>query len=115
MHFYSARLLYIILVADGPGRKRNHYDESVIVFRARDFDHAFKRALDLGRKRETDYTNNKDQRVRWALVEIRNLDWIGRTVDGKEVASHLHYRTSDKRIPPGRVFHPERSKPTQTF
>ena len=115
MDFYSARLLYIILVADGPGRKRNHYDESVIIFRARDFNNAFERALELGRKRETDYINNKDKKVRWALVEVRNLDWVGRTVDGKEVASQLHYRTGGKRISPSHVFHPERSKPTQTF
>jgi hypothetical protein len=115
MHFYSARLLFIILVADGPGRKRNHYDASVIVFRARDFDHAFQRALQLGRGRETDYKNDKGQRVRWALVDIVNLDWVGRTVDGQEVASALHYRTSRKRIPPGRIFHPERSKPEGSF
>ena len=115
MDFYSARLLFIILVADSPGRKRNHYDESVIVFRARDFDHAFKRALALGRKQETDYANIKGHRVRWALVEIRSLDRVGRTVDGKEVASVLHYRTSRQRIPPGRTFHPERSKPEQSF
>lgn len=115
MHFYSARLLYIILVANGPGRKRNHYDESVIVFRARDPEHAFKRALELGRKGETEYDNRKDQRVRWALVEILSLDWVGGKVDGKEVASHLHYRKSGDRIPPRRVFHPERSKPTETF
>lgn len=115
MHFYSARLLFIILVADGPGRKRNHYDDSVIVFRARDFGHAFKRALQLGRKHETDYKNDKGQRVRWALVEILNLDCLGSTVDGKEVASSLHYRTGRERIPPSRIFHPERSKPEGSF
>jgi hypothetical protein len=115
MDFYSARLLFMILVADGVGKKRNHCDESVIVFRAKDFDHAFKRALELGRERETDYNNQKGQRVRWALVEVLTLDWVGRRIDGKEVASVLHYRTSKKRVSPGSVFHPEKSKPAQTF
>jgi len=115
MHFYSAKLLFIILVADGPGRKRNLYDDSVIVFRARDFGHAFKRALQLGRKYEKDYKNDKGQRVRWALIEILNLDYVGRTVDGKEVASSLHYRTRRERIPPSRIFHPGRSKPEGSF
>src|SRR5260221_3558516 len=115
MDFYSARLLFIILVADGAGRRRNHYDESVVVFRAKDFGFAFNRALQLGRARETDYKNDKGQRVRWALVEIRNLDCVGPKVDGKEVASVLHYRTSRKRIPPGPGFHPERSKPESSF
>jgi len=115
MDFYSARLLFIILVADGPGRKRNHYDESVIVFRARDFGHAFKRALELGRKHETDYKNDKGQKVRWSLVSILNLDYVGRKVDGKEVASSLHYRTSKERIPSDCIFYPERSKPEGSF
>jgi hypothetical protein len=103
MNFYSARLLFVILVADGPGRKRNHFDESVIVFRASDFKDAFKRALELGRSEETDYRNHKRQKVRWALVEISNLDCIGPSVNGKEVASRLHYRTSKKSIPPSCV------------
>jgi hypothetical protein len=115
MDFYSARLLFVILVADGPGRKRNHYDDSIVVFRAKDFGHAFKRALQLGRKRESDYKNDRGQRVRWALVKILNLDHVGRTVDGKEVASSLHYRTSREQIPPSRTFHPERSKPEGSF
>lgn len=115
MDYYSARILFVILVAEGPGRKRNHYDESVIVFRARDLSHAFKRALQLGRKFETDYKNDNGQRVRWALTNILSLDYVGRTIDGKEVASCLHYRTSRVPIPPNRIFHPERSKPEQSF
>jgi hypothetical protein len=113
--FYSARLLFIILVDDGPGKKRNRYDESVVVFKATDFDHAFTRALELGRKAETDYLNDKGQRVRWALVQVINLDWIGQKIDGKEVASDLHYRTDKKIISPKSKFHPEKSKPDGSF
>jgi hypothetical protein len=115
MDFYSARLLFIILVADGPGRKRNHYDDSVIVFRARNFGQAFRRVLQLGRARETEYRNDKGQRVRWALVKVWNLDWVGPKADGREVASRLHYHTSKRRIPPGRVFDPEKSRPEGSF
>ena len=115
MNFYSARLLFICLVDTGFGKKRNHYDDSVIIFRAKDFDHAFKRALALGRQRETEYLNMKGQEVRWALVKIVNLDYVGRKVDGKEVASVLHYRTGKERISPGRIFQPEWSTPDQSF
>jgi hypothetical protein len=115
MDFYSARLLIICLVADGSGRKRNLFDNSVIVFRAKNAEDAFKRALQLGRKREHDYKNSKGQLVRWVLVDILNVDRIGRTLDGKEVASSLHYRTNRRKISPSRIFHPENSKPTESF
>ena len=115
MEFFSARLLYIILVNDGRSRKRNHYDEIVIVFRARDFDSAFKQALKLGRAKETSYLNDHKQTVRWALVKIINLDLVGKKIDGKEVASYLHYHTGKTSIAPTTRFHPEKSKPDGSF
>jgi hypothetical protein len=115
MEFYSARLLFIILVDDGKPRKSNHFDESVVVFRAKDLGQAFKRALQLGKSSETTYLNQRGQKVRWTLAEVVSLDWVGREIDGKEVASKLHYRTQSRPIPSNRQFHPERSKPTQTF
>ena len=113
--FYSARLLYIILVDTGVEKKRNYYDESVRVFRARNSEEAFSRALTLGQEAETDYLNDQGQRVRWALVKILNIDWIGKIIDGKEVASCLHYRTTQKAISPKAKFRPEKSKPTESL
>ena len=43
MDYYSSRLLYVSVVKDGRQRRRNLYDESVVIFRARDLDHAFER------------------------------------------------------------------------
>ena len=113
--FYSARLLFIILVDDGRPKKKNHFDESVVVFRAKNFSDAFKHALKLGKSQETDYKNEKGQRVRWALVDILNLDCVGATINGKEVASKLHYRTQKRPIPANKKFHPELSKPEGSF
>ena len=110
MDFYSARLLHIILVAEGAGKKRNQYDETIVVFRATDHVHAFERALEIGRSHETNHLNDKGQQVRWAFVEIIAVDWVRRKVDGKEVSSSLHYRTSKKPIAPSQVFHPESSQ-----
>jgi hypothetical protein len=115
MEFYSARLLFIILVDDGRPKKKNHFDESVVVFLARNLSDAFKRALKIGKTQETDYKNNKGQRVRWALVDIFNLDCVGNKIDGKEVASKLHYRTQKTPIPANKKFHPERAKPEGSF
>jgi len=115
MDFYSARLLYIILVAEGPGRKRNNFDETVIVFKARNRVSAFARALEIARESETEYLNDKGNKVRWVLAEILNLDWIGRKIDGKEVASKLHSRMQKSPISPNKKFRPEKSQPSESF
>jgi|GEM_PF-3313588 len=115
MNFYSARLLFIILIDDGKPRRKNQFDESVIVFRARSFEDAFERALALGKEKETKYKNDKGQGVRWALKSILNLDLIGKKVDGSEVSSVLHYRVSKEPIPFGKQFKPQNSEPSESF
>lgn len=115
MHYYGARCLYVILVDDGRARRRNDFDESVMVFRARDFDHAFERALELGRAQEVGYQNDRGHAVRWALVEVLTLDHIGRRLDGCEVASKLQARTAPQPIPFKKRFRPENSRPGQSI
>jgi hypothetical protein len=113
--FYSARLLFVVLVDDGRPRKTHTWDEIVVVFRARDFIHAFSRALEIGRSHETEYLNCDQHKVRWALVEVENVDIIGKRVEGSEVASRLRRRRSKEAIPFGKQFHPEDSEPSQSF
>ena len=70
MEFFSARLLFVVLTDDRKSRKRNLYDESVVVFRAKNFDHALQRAKQIGLKNECSYDNLRGERVRWAFVDI---------------------------------------------
>ncbi len=114
MNFYSARLLYIVLVDDRPC-KSHTWEETVVVFRARDWIHAFARALDVGHSHEIEYLNHKQQKVRWALVEIEHLELVGKRVDGQEVMYRLRTRRSKKVIPFNAKFHPENSPPPQTY
>jgi Domain of unknown function (DUF4288) len=115
MNFYSARLLFVAVVDDGRPRKTHTWDESIVVFHARDFDHALARALEIGRSHETEYLNYRQQRVRWALVKVENVDLVGKRVDGQEVASRLSRRRSKKTIPFGTQFRLEEPEPTQSF
>jgi hypothetical protein len=115
MDFYSARLLFVAFVKNSRAKKSNLYDDSVIVFRARDFDHAFQRALEIGKAKETTYKNPYGQTVRWALVEIVNIDYIGKVVDGSEVASRLHHHIGKEPITLKTCFHPEQSNPSGSF
>ncbi len=115
MNFYSASLSLVILIDDSRPRKSHLWDDIVIVFRARDFEHAFARALHIGRSHETEYVNFQKQKVRWALVKVETLDFVGKRVDGSEVASRLRRRRSSDTISFETVFRPEESKPTQSF
>ena len=115
MKFFSARLSVVSLVDDGKTGKTNLWDEVVFVFRAKDFDHAFNRALELGRAQETEYLNFKQQKVRWAFVKVETLDLLGKSIDGKEVSSCLNHRRSKAYIPFDGKFNPEDSQPSQSF
>ncbi len=109
MDFYSACLLFVLLNNDGKPRKKNLYDDSIVVFRARDFEDAFKRAIEIGKARvQGDSGYHK-------FVEVVNLDWVGRRVDGKEVASTLHHRVTKTAISLETEFHPDKSKPKGSF
>jgi hypothetical protein len=75
----------------------------------------FKRAKQIGMSRESIYDGAGGSKVRWALVEIINLDWVGPKVDGKEVASKLRYRRSEKPISFRTRFHPGNLNPMEVF
>jgi hypothetical protein len=110
MDYYCARLLVVCLVEDGKPRTRNTCDRLFVVFRARDHNHALKRALALGKQQETSYKNAKGQRVRWAFVEVQNIQRLGRSVDGQEVGSFLDERRFGHPMPFKKRFNPRASR-----
>lgn len=111
MDYYSARLLVICLVDDGKPRKRNTCDYPFFVFRARDYAHAFQRALQLGREQQTTYNNAKGQKVRWTFARVEDIKHLGRKIDGCEVGSLLDVFRSDEPIPFRQRFQPAKHQP----
>ncbi len=110
MTYFCARLLVVCLVNDGKLKMRNTCDYPFIVFRARDYEHAFERALALGKQQESRYKNSKGQAVRWAFVQIENIKRIGRSLDGVEVGSLLDVLKRKRPIPFNKRFNPRKSK-----
>jgi hypothetical protein len=106
MDHYCAKLLVVCLVDDGKPRQRNTCDCQHVVFRARDYEDAFARALAFGKREETRYKNAKGQWVRWALAEIQSIKYLGRSVDGLEVGYFLHERRFECPIPFKKRFNP---------
>ena len=115
MDFYSARLHFVALVDNGTPRKTNLWDEIVVTFRARDREHAFSKALRIGRSHEHEYLNPDEQNVCWKFVEVETLDVVGKRIDGAEVASRLSHRKSKKPLRFTARFHPEKSRPSESF
>jgi len=109
MDFYSARLLFVLVDRNGKARKKNIYEESVVVFRAKDLNDALDRAIAIGTKK------SKSLKPYTKFIEVETLDWVGKKVDGMEVASKLRYRIGTKPISTKTRFYPEMSKPEGSF
>lgn len=109
MDYYSTRLLIVCLVDDGKPRKSNTCDHPFFIFRARNYVHAFERALRLGKQHEHRYKNIKGQWVRWAFVEVEDVKHLGKELDGLEVGSVLDVHRSRKPIPFNKRFSPKKS------
>ena len=103
--WFSASLRFATNVGD----EVPTHEDSVIVFRASDWDVALQRAVGLGYEMERKYENVDHVQVERRLVEVRTLDELGASItDGREV-----YCTSAESAgaPPTR---PEDSRPDQT-
>lgn len=111
--WFSAK---VRLVVETDRRGWLHYADSVFVFRAKDYDEAFKRAIVLGRSREESYKNEEGDRVCWRLKEILTLDRIkSRSLDGAEVLYESPDIPKGGRRRSGLKLHPEKSEPRETF
>ena len=71
--WFSSRVRMICLIEPEGG---HDYMDSVFVFQSTDFDSAFTKALELGRKQESMYLNVENRQVVWKLKEIISLDVI---------------------------------------
>jgi len=111
--WFSSRIRLVVLIEGGPA---SHFADSIILFRAADFEDAFQRALVLGRKREQEYVGGEGKRVRWRLKEIVSLDIIdGDELDGVEIYSEsADFRAGDQ-FAFETTFLPDESKPGQTI
>jgi hypothetical protein len=59
---------------------------SVFVFKARDWEHARLRAIEIGKQAEATYENADGQTVSRRLVNVETLDLLGDEIaDGREV------------------------------
>lgn len=108
--WFSASVRVLCLIE---GVVSTTHDTSVHIFRATDWDHAFERALGLGRGHERDYINGDGERVRWRLDRVSTLDMIRNPdLDGVEVFSNMSEVSGGP--PFDTAFEPEQHRPVNT-
>ncbi len=114
LKWFSSKIRLICLV-EGLGGLR--YMDSIFLFQSPNFDSAFLKAIELGKKQEEEYKNSDNLLVKWKLKEIISLDTIQQnSLDGAEVYSEpveLHKDTPSYNFL--QEFSPEESNPTQTI
>lgn len=110
--WYSAGL-WLVIEVEGEGAL--HLMRSVVVFRAKDFDDAERRALALGLEMEASYLNHLGEEVRWRLKQVETVDQLGWWIrNGREVYSEPFEVPPEKAIAFGTPFDPLAERPTQT-
>jgi hypothetical protein len=90
MKWYSARIVTQCFVDGKPSRGSQYlFDESVIVVRANNPEHAHKRAQQYGRLSQTKYKNDQGETVVWKFCGLSDLDEIleKSITSGTEVSS----------------------------
>jgi hypothetical protein len=106
----TVRLLCLLESGGGTG-----YRDSVFLIRGKDFEDAFRRALEVGRAQERTYVNGDDVRVRWIFTSVVSLDALGRELtDGTEIYSEPLDLEIGSGIGFETRFFPEESTPVQT-
>ena len=109
--WFSAMTVFVVQVS-GPGGE-SRLQKSVYLVKATDFDDALSAVVARARKDEQAYKNGEDEWVRWMLVDVETLDWLGDTIeDGREVYSEPRFDVpADSYALP---YRPELSKPTNS-
>lgn len=111
--WYSAKLRLVCLVEEEGAVQ---YRDTVILFKGESFEHAFRRALEIGAGQEAEYLNGAGLRVLWRLKEILTLDFVSdNDLDGVEVSSDPVELAEDESYAFDAEFVPESSETTQTI
>ena len=96
MNWYIAKLVFRIITGDG-----NHmpqFDEQLRLINANNEEEAFEKAHQLGREEEDSFMNQKNQVVKWAFINIPELNKLPSLSDGMEIYSKVNEYENAKRF-----------------
>lgn len=87
MRWYLAKLVY--QVVSGNGNHAPQFDEQLRLIKADEFEWACEKASILGRLYECDFTNKRDESVKWKFVSVVDVLPMGFLQDGEEIYSTI--------------------------
>ncbi len=112
MEYYSIRISILCLVDEIKIPKDGYtQDIQVHIIEANNYEEAFKKGIEIGKKEETDYSNEFGNKVKWVFKEIESITNLGSSVVGVEISSRMEGLYPDGVIKFETEFKPEKSEP----
>ena len=74
------------------------FDEQLRLIHANNEEEAFEKAQQLGREEEDSFMNQKNQLVKWAFINIPELNKLPSLSDGMEIYSRVNEYENAKRF-----------------
>lgn len=110
--WYSARMVLECVITE-PDYENPLFEEVIVLIEAADDDAAMQEARKAGIAAEHSYRNDKNEEVRWRMVEIAEIQALCESAvySGMQVFSRLYRRRLDQRDDAG----PEQGSPDRGF
>ena len=96
MNWYIAKMVFRIIT--GEGNHMPQFDEQLRLIKANNEEEAFEKAQQLGREEEDSFMNQKNQLVKWAFINIPELNKLPSLSDGMEIYSKVNEYENAKRF-----------------
>lgn len=88
MNWYIAKVIFRI--TSGLNDRKSQFDEHLRLIEANTFEQAFVKARLIGISEEDQFTNEREQEVKWEFVNVTELIPLQELHDGLEVYSRIH-------------------------
>jgi hypothetical protein len=88
MNWYLAKMVYQIICGDG--KHPAQFDEQLRLVNASDYSDAFCKSREIGVNEEDNFLNYVNKPVRWKFIDVSEIYFLDKLVDGAEVYSRIH-------------------------
>ena len=88
----------VFSIITGEGNHMPQFDEQLRLIKANNEEEAFEKAQQLGREEEDSFMNQKNQLVKWAFINIPELNKLPSLSDGMEIYSKVNEYENAKRF-----------------